>query len=86
LGAGIGLHTGALVEGLLGSDEAKFYDVIGDTVNTAKRIEGNATRAEVLASDDTRKLLDTKFSIGQARQVAAKGKGELTVYPVDRKS
>jgi class 3 adenylate cyclase len=86
LGAGIGLHTGALVEGLLGSDEAKFYDVIGDTVNTAKRIEGNAIRAEVLASDDTRKLLGTKFSIGQARQVAAKGKGELTVYPIDRKS
>ncbi len=86
LGAGIGLHTGPLVEGLLGSDEAKFYDVIGDTVNTAKRIEGNATRGEVLASDDTRKLLDTKFAIGQARQVAAKGKGELTVYPVDRKN
>ncbi|MBI5349003.1 MAG: adenylate/guanylate cyclase domain-containing protein [Chloroflexi bacterium] len=86
LGAGIGLHTGPLVEGLLGSDEAKFYDVIGDTVNTAKRIEGNATRAEVLASDDTCKALDSKFSIGQARQVAAKGKGELTVHPLERKS
>lgn len=86
LGAGIGLHTGPLVEGLLGSDEAKFYDVIGDTVNTAKRIEGNATRAEVLASDDTCKALDSKFAIGQARQVAAKGKGELTVHPLERKS
>ncbi len=86
LGAGIGLHTGPLVEGLLGSDEAKFYDVIGDTVNTAKRIEGNATRAEVLASDDTCKTLDAKFAIGPARQVAAKGKGELTVHPLERKS
>jgi class 3 adenylate cyclase len=82
LGAGIGLHTGALVEGLLGSAEAKFYDVIGDTVNTAKRIESNATRAEVLISEDTRTALAAKAQVGQSRQVTAKGKGEMTVYPV----
>ena len=39
LGAGVGIHTGDVVEGLLGSAGVKFYDVIGDTVNTAKRSE-----------------------------------------------
>lgn len=80
LGARVGLHTGPLVEGLLGSDEAKFYDVIGDTVNTAKLIESNVARAEVLASDETCKALEGAALVGASRQVAAKGKGELTVY------
>lgn len=38
LAAGIGVHQGELVEGLIGSKDVKAYDVIGDTVNTGKRI------------------------------------------------
>src|SRR5581483_4398319 len=48
LGVGIGIHTGVLVEGLVGSANVKFFDVVGDTVNTAKRIESAAT-APVIA-------------------------------------
>jgi class 3 adenylate cyclase len=51
LGAGIGLHWGAVVEGLIGGRAIKQFDVVGDTVNTAKRIEGAAGPGEILASE-----------------------------------
>ena len=50
LGAGIGLHWGPVVEGLMGGADMKHFDVIGDTVNTAKRIEGSAAAGEILLS------------------------------------
>ena len=50
IGAGIGLHWGAVVEGLIGGADTKQFDVLGDPVNTAKRIEGAAATGEVLAS------------------------------------
>jgi class 3 adenylate cyclase len=73
LGAGIALHSGPLVEGLLGSKGVKFYDVIGDTVNTAKRIEGAAAAGEVLISADVAAVLEAG-KLGPKRQIAAKGK------------
>ena len=83
LGAGMGLHTGPLVEGLLGSTEVKFYDVIGDTVNTAKRIESAAVRVEALVSDATRQAMGGQFPVGETRQIAAKGKeAPVKVYPL----
>jgi len=83
IGAGMGLHTGPLVEGLLGSTEVKFYVVIGDTVNTAKRIESAAAKAEALVSDDTRAALKDTFALGEPRQITAKGKeGPVMVYPL----
>jgi class 3 adenylate cyclase len=51
LGAGIGLHWGPVVEGLMGGVDVKHFDVIGDTVNTAKRIEGAASGGEILLSE-----------------------------------
>lgn len=83
LGAGIGLHTGPLVEGLLGSKDVKFYDVIGDTVNTAKRIESAAYESEALISDTTRLGLKDASALGHPRQIEAKGKeAPVTVYPL----
>ncbi len=83
LGAGIGLHTGPLVEGLLGSKDVKFYDVIGDTVNTAKRIENAASETEVLISEPARVAIGDHTGIGPSRDIAAKGKEvPVTVYPL----
>jgi len=70
LGAGIGIHAGPLVEGLLGSGGVKFYDVIGDTVNTAKRIEGAAGAGEILISETAAGNLTQ----GERREIIAKGK------------
>jgi class 3 adenylate cyclase len=83
LDAGIGLHVGTLVEGLLGSMGMKFYDVIGDTVNTAKRIESAAAGGEVLVSEAARRQLPAAFACGEAREVAVKGKeAPLRVFPL----
>jgi len=81
LGAGIGIHTGLLVEGLLGSKDVKFYDAIGDTVNTAKRIESDAGFSEILISESVRDQLGAKISVGSERQIKVKGKENLlTVF------
>lgn len=83
LSAGTGIHTGILVEGLIGSAEVKGYDVIGDTVNTAKRICDKAAGGEALVSESTRRLLEGQVVFSGPRQIEVKGKVEpLTVYAV----
>jgi class 3 adenylate cyclase len=72
LGAGVGLHWGPVVEGLMGAADVKSYDVIGDTVNTAKRIEGAALAGEILISEDFRRAVDAASA--QSRTIAVKGK------------
>jgi adenylate cyclase len=73
-----------MVEGLLGSKEIKFYDVIGDTVNTAKRIEARAGVGEVLISEAVRIALGTTFRAGPKRQITVKGKDEpIIIYPLE---
>jgi class 3 adenylate cyclase len=84
MGAGIGIHEGSLMEGIMGAENIRNYDFIGDTVNTAKRIEGNAQRHEILVSetlfDATR---DEGLHFGDRRKIAAKGKSApLQVFPL----
>jgi len=81
LAAGIGVHAGPVVEGLLGSAGVQGYDVIGDSVNTAKRIEGAADGGEVLVSEAVRAALDAATPLGERREVVAKGKeAPVAVY------
>jgi class 3 adenylate cyclase len=83
IGVGIGLNTGLVVEGLMGSHTMQAYDVIGDTVNTAKRIEGGAAAGEVLLAETTWQKLTPGYAVSLARQIAAKGKAlPVTVYPL----
>jgi adenylate cyclase len=72
LAAGIGLHWGPVVEGLIGGRALKQFDVVGDTVNTAKRIEGEAAPGEILASEAFRAAAGAT-SRGE-RRVQVKGK------------
>jgi class 3 adenylate cyclase len=81
LASGIGLHTGEVVEGLMGSSTTRSYNIIGDTVNTASRLCSAAAGGEVLISETlaTRIALDVTGRPAQELQV--KGKQEpVRVY------
>ena len=83
LGAGIGVNTGAVVEGLMGSRNLKGYNVIGDVVNSAKRICDQASTGEVLISKSTSETLGTQARLGERRDLVAKGKSDpIQVFPL----
>ncbi len=82
LGAGIGIHTGTLVEGLLGGKNIWFYDVIGDTVNTAQRIESAAGAGEIWVSVETVSKLNAP-QIKAQKEISVKGKElPIQVYSI----
>jgi len=74
LAAGIGVHTGPTVEGLLGSPDVKLYDVIGDTVNVAKRLCDQAAGGEVLASIECVSAAGLDAQARARRALSVKGK------------
>ncbi|MDQ2647700.1 MAG: adenylate/guanylate cyclase domain-containing protein, partial [Myxococcota bacterium] len=85
LAIGIGVHTGPLVAGYIGSSKALSYTVIGDTANTSARLCGAATAGQVLVSDATLARLSGKFEVQELAPVTLKGKERaLRVYDVKR--
>jgi class 3 adenylate cyclase len=83
IAAGIGLHFGPVIEGVFGAEAVRFYDVLGDVVNTAKRIEGAAGGGEVLVSDALVHGLGRDARVGAARELVVKGKSApVRVYPL----
>lgn len=85
LTAGGGLHTGEVVEGLVGSREVKAYDVLGDVVNTAKRLCDNAPGGTILLSQAAIAHCPPDHHDPEPRLIHAKGKTDpLTVYALRR--
>jgi class 3 adenylate cyclase/tetratricopeptide (TPR) repeat protein len=77
----IGVHTGPVVAGIVGVK--KFaYDIWGDTVNTASRMESSGSVGKVNISQTTYELLeeDADFSFESRGKIEAKGKGEIEMY------
>lgn len=74
LRAGAGIHYGPVVEGLFGSSELKRYDIIGDTVNTAKRICSAAAGGELLVSGQAFETAEGTMQSLETREIFAKGK------------
>jgi class 3 adenylate cyclase len=81
--ARIGLHTGPVVAGVVGVK--KFaYDIWGDTVNTAARVEANGEAGKVNISETTYKLIKYSFECIPRGKVEAKNKGLIDMYYVKR--
>lgn len=80
----VGIHSGSVVAGIVGVK--KFaYDIWGDTVNTAARMEQNSEAGKINISQTTYDLISNKFSCTHRGKIQAKNKGELSMYFVDRK-
>jgi adenylate cyclase len=79
----IGIHTGPVVAGIVGVK--KFaYDIWGDTVNIASRMESSGEAGKINISGSTYELVKDQYTCSYRGKIEAKGKGELDMYFVDR--
>jgi adenylate cyclase len=82
---GMGLNYGTMISGNIGSDERMEFTVIGDTVNTASRIESLTKEfgTDFLISKEVLEQVQGKFVVEKAHEAKVKGKAEpLAVYKV----
>ena len=78
----IGVHSGNVVAGIVGV--TKFaYDIWGDTVNTAARMEQNSEPGKINISESTYAHVKDKFQCAYRGQIEAKNKGALKMYFVN---
>jgi adenylate cyclase len=78
----VGIHTGPVVAGVVGS--RKFaYDIWGDTVNTAARLEQGSEPGKINISETTYHAIKDRFRCTFRGKLAAKNKGEIAMYYVD---
>ncbi len=78
----IGLHSGTVVGGVVGLKKY-IYDVFGDTINTASRMESNGAPMRINVSGDMQELLKDKYPFEERKPIEVKGKGKFPMYFLD---
>jgi guanylate cyclase len=81
----IGVHTGEVVAGVIG--RRKFsYDLWGDTVNTASRMESHGEAGRVHVTEVTQQALGAKFECTDRGTLTVKGKGEMHTFFLEKEA
>lgn len=81
---GIGVHCGNAVVGNIGCEHRMDYTAIGDTVNTAARLESNAGRGQILISQEVYDVVKDRVNVTDIGVIPLKGKSqEVYVYQLD---
>jgi adenylate cyclase len=84
IGVGMGLHTGEVIVGYIGSDRRSEYTAIGDTVNTSARLESNARGGEILISDATAKAARSRYKLKPREAITVKNREQpVMLWEVD---
>jgi len=80
--ARMGAHSGRVVGGVVGVKKY-IYDVFGDTINTASRMEANSEPMRINVSETTHALVADRFAFIGRDEVEVKGKGRMKMYFVE---
>ena len=79
----VGVHSGPVVSGVVGVNKFQF-DIWGDTVNIASRMQSNGSIGEVNITETTRDLVQDKFEFEFRGLMPVKGKGDMAMYFVKK--
>jgi class 3 adenylate cyclase len=83
LGFGVGIHYGEAVLGLIGTEKKLEYTAIGDSVNTAKRIQENSKKNQILISEAAYLRVKKHIYVDKLEALQVKGKSHpIKVYEV----
>ncbi len=75
----VGIHTGAVIAGVIGTQKF-IYDLWGDTVNVASRMESHSEVGKIQVTEATYELLKHKFNLVERGAIEVKGKGQMQTY------
>ncbi|MEE8356453.1 MAG: adenylate/guanylate cyclase domain-containing protein, partial [Anaerolineales bacterium] len=80
---GVGIHYGSAVLGLIGTEKRLDFTAMGDSVNTAKRIQENAAANQILISNIAYQRISDRVEVLEVLPISAKGKANLlNVYEI----